>query len=132
MSEHPIQGLMITAMNSIKDMVDVNTIIGDAITTPDGTVIIPVSKVTFGFASGGSDFQAKTSVDNNLFGGGSGAGITITPIAFLIASNSQVRLLQVNEAASTAVERLVGMIPDAFDTFKDLIKKDKKNSDNQD
>ncbi len=123
MEKHPIEGLMQTAMANIKDMVDVNTIIGDAITTPDGTVIIPVSKVTFGFASGGSDFQTKVNTDNNLFGGGSGAGITITPIAFLVASNSQVRLLQVNEAASSAVDRLIAMIPDAFDAIKDLAKK---------
>lgn len=80
MSEHPIQGMMDTSMQKIKEMVDVNTIIGEPIHCPDGTMIIPVSKVTYGFASGGSDFPTKTEKD--LFGGGSGAGITISPVAF--------------------------------------------------
>ena len=95
MSEHPIQGLMATAMQKIREMIDVNTIIGDPITTPDGTTIIPVSKVSFGFASGGSDIPTKTPKET--FGGGSGAGISINPIAFLIVSGGDVKLLQLNE-----------------------------------
>ena len=125
--DHPIQGLMATAMQSIKEMVDVNTIIGDAISTPDGTFIIPVSKVTFGFASGGSDFQSKPGVDNKLFGGGSGAGITIVPVAFLVVSGGQVKLLQINEAASTTVDRLVALVPDVFDKVKEMFDKNKKD-----
>ena len=124
--DHPIQGLMATAMQSIKEMVDVNTIIGDAISTPDGTVIIPVSKVTFGFASGGSDFQSKPGADNKLFGGGSGAGITIVPVAFIVVANGDVKLLQISEAPSTTTDRLVAMVPDIFDRVKDLFDKNKK------
>ena len=84
--EHPIQGMMGTAMQKIREMIDVNTIIGDPITTPDGTVIIPVSKVSFGFGSGGSDWPNKNTA-KDLFGGGAGAGISINPLAFLVISN---------------------------------------------
>jgi sporulation protein YtfJ len=120
--EHPIQGLMATAMQSIKEMVDVNTIIGEPITSHDGTVIIPVSKVSFGFASGGSDFSSKTGTETPLFGGGSGAGISISPIAFLVVTDGQVKLLQVSESTSTA-DRLVAMVPDVIDKIKELFKK---------
>lgn len=120
--EHPIQGLMATAMQSIKEMVDVNTIIGEPITSHDGTVIIPVSKVSFGFASGGSDFASKNGGETPLFGGGSGAGISISPIAFLVVSDGQVKLLQVSESTSTA-DRLVAMVPDVIDKVRELFKK---------
>lgn len=122
MSEHPIQGLMGTAMQSIKEMVDVNTIIGDPITTPDGTTIIPISKVSFGFASGGSDFSAKHQESDNLFGGGSGAGITIAPIAFLVVNGQDVKLLHVSGNATTA-DRIVSMVPDALEKIKEMFSK---------
>lgn len=136
MSEHPIQGLMGTAMQSIKEMVDVNTIIGDPITTPDGTTIIPISKVSFGFASGGSDFAPKgnsnsntnESSGNNLFGGGSGAGISITPVAFLVVNGADVRLLHVSGNATTA-DRVVSMLPDVIDKIKELF--GKKSNDHE-
>ncbi len=124
MSEHPIQGLMSTAMQKIREMIDVNTIIGDPITTPDGITIIPVSKVSFGFASGGSDLPAK--VQKELFGGGSGAGITINPIAFLVVGNGDVKLLQLNDGDVGAIGKAVEMVPDVIDKFADLFsKKDK-------
>ena len=112
MSEHPIQGLMSTAMQKIREMIDVNTIIGDPITTPDGTTIIPVSKVSFGFASGGSDLPAK--VQKDLFGGGSGAGITINPIAFLVVCGGDVKLLQLNDGDTGAVGKAVEMVPEVL------------------
>ena len=124
MSEHPIQGLMSTAMQKIREMIDVNTIIGDPITTPDGTTIIPVSKVSFGFASGGSDLPAK--VQKDLFGGGSGAGITINPIAFLVVCGGDVKLLQLNDGDTGAVGKAVEMVPEVIDKFAELFsKKDK-------
>ena len=124
MSEHPIQGLMSTAMQKIRVMIDVNTIIGDPITTPDGTTIIPVSKVSFGFASGGSDLPAK--VQKDLFGGGSGAGITINPIAFLVVCGGDVKLLQLNDGDTGAVGKAVEMVPEVIDKFAELFsKKDK-------
>ena len=96
MSEHPIEGLMNTAMNNLRDMIDVNTIIGDSIETANGTVIIPISKVSFGFAAGGSEFNMSTLEETKRsgseeetkhalpFGGGSGAGVHIEPIGFLV------------------------------------------------
>ena len=126
---HPINGLMATAMNSIKEMVDVNTIVGDAITAPDGTVIIPVSKVSFGFASGGSDFSAKSLEAKPNFGGGSGAGISITPIAFLVVNGGNVKLLQIAENSNT-LDRLVALIPDLFDKTKELLNKSKDAGEN--
>ena len=117
MSEHPIQGLMGTAMQGMREMVDVNTIIGDPVTTPDGTVIIPVSKVTFGFGSGGSDFPSKTPKE--LFGGGTGAGISIQPLAFLVVSNGDVKLLQMDASSNTA-DKMVNMVPEVIDKIAEL------------
>ena len=125
MSEHPINSLMDTTMKKIKELVDANTIIGDPITTPDGTTIIPVSKVTYGFASGGSDLPTKKD-NRECFGGGSGAGITIQPIAFLSISKGVTKLIPI-EKYDGAADRIVGMIPEAFDKISSFIKKDKKD-----
>ena len=126
MSEHPIQGLMNTALQNIRDMVDVNTIVGDQIVTKDGTVIIPISKVTLGFASGGSDFPSKT--EKELFGGGSGAGATINPIAFIVVSNGNVKLLQIAPSASAA-DNAISLVPELIDKIASLFGKDKKKKD---
>ncbi|HHY36103.1 MAG TPA: sporulation protein YtfJ [Firmicutes bacterium] len=110
--EHPIQGLMKTAMESIKEMVDVNTIVGDAVETPDGSVIIPVSRVSFGFAAGGGDYQQKNGEggnDNLPFAGGSGAGVSVQPVAFLVVGQGQVRLLPVDSRA--LYDRLIDLAP---------------------
>lgn len=125
MSDHPINGLMNTTMDKIKEMVDVNTIIGDPITSPDGTIIIPVSKVSYGFASGGSDFPTKNE-NKDCFGGGSGAGVTIQPVAFLTVYKSNVNLLPV-EKYDGAADRVVGMVPELVDKVTGLFKKDKKD-----
>lgn len=125
MGEHPLQGLMDVAMGRIKELVDSNTIIGDAITTPDGTMILPVSKVNFGFASGGSDFPSKTPQD--LFGGGSGAGVSIHPVGFLVIKNGDVKLLQLSDPAKTTADRLVNAMPDVIDKIQGFVAKpDKK------
>ena len=125
MSDHPINGLMNTTMDKIKEMVDVNTIIGDPITSPDGTIIIPVSKVSYGFASGGSDFPTKNQ-NKDCFGGGSGAGVTIQPVAFLTVYKGNVNLLPV-EKYDGAADRVVGMVPELVDKVTGLFKKDKKD-----
>lgn len=125
MSDHPINSLMDTTMKKIKEMIDVNTIIGDPITTPDGTTIIPVSKVSYGFASGGSDLPTKKD-NKDCFGGGSGAGVTINPVAFLSVSKGNVKLIPI-EKYDGAVDRIVGMMPDMFDKVTDYFKKDKKD-----
>lgn len=124
MSEHPIQSLMDTTLQKIRDMVDVNTIIGDQICTADGTVIIPVSKVTMGFASGGSDIGTKTQKE--MFGGGGGAGVTINPVAFIAVSNGNVKLLQLG-GGTGAGDKAVALVPEMFDKIAALFNKDKKN-----
>ena len=124
MSEHPIQGLMGTTMSKIREMVDVNTVIGDPITTLDGIVIIPVSKVGFGFAAGGSDFPTKQPKD--VFGGGTGAGISIQPLAFLVISNGEVKILQMDNSKSTG-DRMVSMMPEVIQKISDLFSKPGKD-----
>ena len=116
MSEHPIQNLMAETMEKIKSMVDVNTIIGAPINTPGGTTIIPVSKVTFGFGAGGSDYQSRHAKDGAplCFGGGGGAGVTVSPVCFLVVgSDGEARILPLNAQAETTADRLVEMIPGA-------------------
>ena len=124
MSEHPIEGLMDVTLEKIKSMVDSNTIIGNPINMPDGTLILPVSKVSFGFASGGSDFPSKTS--KQLFGGGGGAGVSISPIAFLVVRGNSVRMLQLADT-SNSVDRAIGMMPEMVDKVADLFGKNKKD-----
>jgi len=126
MSVHPIEGMLGVSMEKIKEMVDVNTVIGESITTPDGTVIIPVSKVSFGFGSGGSDFPNKR--DKDIFGGGTGAGVTIMPVAFLVVAQNNVHLLQLNEANGTP-EKILETVPDVIEKITDLFKDKKKNKD---
>lgn len=125
MSDHPINGLMDTTMKKIKEMIDVNTIIGDPITTPDGTTIIPVSKVSYGFAAGGSDLPTKKD-NKDCFGGGSGAGVTINPIGFLSICKGSVKMIPI-EKYDGAADRIVGMVPDVMDKVASYLKKDKSD-----
>lgn len=132
-NEHPIEGLMITAMNSIQEMIDVNTIIGEPIETNNGIVIIPISKVTFGFAAGGSEFKGETideytkkekeeEIQYRLpFGGGSGAGVSITPVAFLIVQEEGVKLIPVSH--SSAIDKLLDYVPDLIEKVSGFINK---------
>lgn len=147
MSEHPIEGLMETAMNSIKDMIDVNTIIGDPIETTNGMVIIPISKVCFGFAAGGSEFKGETideykkkdkeeEVQYRLpFGGGSGAGISINPVAFVIVLKDSIKVLPINH--SSAVDKLMDYVPDLMEKANMIVDKtidkssEKKSNNNE-
>lgn len=125
---HPIESLMMTTMESIKQMIDVNTIVGEAVESKDGTTIIPISRVSVGFASGGSDYEKKDIPATPItypFGGGSGAGMSVSPVAFLIVNCDQVRLLPVNEGNS--VERMIESIPMLVEDVFDMIKKSKKN-----
>ena len=124
--EHPIGSLMDTTMEKIKEMIDVNTIIGEPITSPDGTLIIPVSKVSYGFAAGGSDLPTKKE-NKDCFGGGSGAGVTIQPVAFLTVYQGDVRLVSVDREEGTA-DKLVNMIPDVLKKVEGVFKKDKSES----
>ncbi|MGI6577588.1 MAG: GerW family sporulation protein [Eubacteriales bacterium] len=125
--EKPIVDMMSVTLQKIKEMVDVNTIVGQAITAPDGTTIIPVSKLCFGFASGGSDFSGKN--DDQNFGGGSGAGVNIVPVAFLVVSNGNVKLLPVSPPAGNTVDRVVEMVPGVVDKISEMLGKEKKDKD---
>ncbi|MFP7299496.1 GerW family sporulation protein [Neobacillus niacini] len=135
MSEHPIQGLMTTAMESLKEMIDVNTIIGDPVETPDGSVILTVSKVGFGFAAGGSEFkldggsqskgqdQGQGQGQQKLpFGGGSGGGVSITPIAFLIVNSQGVKMLHLDESTHL-YEKILELAPQAVDKIQQMFSK---------
>lgn len=135
MGDYPIEGLMNTAMNSIKEMIDVNTIIGEPIETSNNIVVIPVSKVNFGFAAGGSEFKGKVikkitpkgeKEDNESdekarmpFGGGSGAGVSINPIAFIVVQSTGVKLLPVEHSSS--IDKLLDLIPDIVDKLGQFI-----------
>lgn len=122
--QHPIGSLMNVTLEKIKQMVDANTIIGNPITTSNGTMIIPVNKVTFGFTSGGTDI-ASTKTPKDLFGGGAGAGVSMQPIAFLVVNeNGNVRMLQLADKSNT-VDRALNMIPDVMDKVSGFMSKDK-------
>lgn len=118
-----IEELMSTSLEKLKSVVNGNTIIGDSITTSDGTVVIPISKVSYGFACGGSDFESKNSKD--MFGGGNGAGVSISPVAFLVVANQDVKLLQIENFGTSTLDRIISMTPDVIDKIKNLVKKDK-------
>ena len=120
MKEQSASGILGTSIEKIKDLVDVSTIIGEPIKISETLQIIPVSKVTYGFASGGTDFPSKSNAE--LFGGGGGAGITITPVAFLVINNGSVTVRYLN-AAEGSVERALGMIPDVVDKATEVITK---------
>ena len=114
--------LLSDTLSKVKDMIDVNTVIGETIYTESGLTIIPVSKVTYGFASGGSDFPSKG--DQELFGGAGGAGVSIIPIAFMIIQNGKVSIKNIG-TFDNAAEKAVNAVPDMFDKVTDLFKKDK-------
>ena len=129
--QHPIEGLMVTAMNSIQDMIDVNTIIGEPIETSNNIIIIPISKVSFGFAAGGSEFKGETvdeytkkdkeeAIQYRLpFGGGSGAGVSINPIAFLVIQPNNVKLMPVNHSSS--LDKLLDYMPDFMEKANNMM-----------
>ena len=115
-----LPNMMQDTIAKIRELVDVNNVIGDPITTPDGVTIIPVSKVSVGFGGGGSDY-VKNVGTNDPFGGGVGGGVKVTPICFLIVKDGTVRMMPVAAAASTTADRLVEMIPDTLDKISAFI-----------
>ena len=114
-----LPNMLENTIQKIREMVDVNSVIGAPITTPDGVTIIPISKVSIGFGGGGSDFA--TNKASNPFGGGAGGGVKVTPVAFIVVSNGNVRMLPVAQAANTTADRLVEMIPDTLDKVSAFI-----------
>ena len=126
MKEHPIADLLATTIERVKELADSETVVGKPIVVSDSITIIPVSKLSLGFASGGSDFPSKSQKD--LFGGGGGAGITVTPKAFLVIENGSVRMLQLARDGES-IDRLCNMIPDAVSQISNLLKKDKSSEE---
>ncbi len=139
MADHPIEGLMKTAMESIKEMVDVNTIVGDPVETPDGSVIIPISRVACGFAAGGGEFEAGAGQQNDKqgnqanqqgnsaalpFGGGSGAGVSVQPVGFLVVGQGQIRLLPVD--GNAVVDRIIDVAPQLLSQFQSIFRRDRR------
>lgn len=137
MNQHPIEGLMKVAMENIKDMVDVNTIVGDPVETPDGTVIMPISRVGFGFLAGGSEFDSSQEPDALMavagkqdaaqakvalpFGGGSGGGVSITPIAFLVVGQHGVKVVPLDNQTHI-VERIIESTPQMVDKIQQMFR----------
>ena len=122
-----LPNMLETTIQKIREMVDVNSVIGEPITTPDGVTIIPVSKVSVGFGGGGTD-SANNKGGENPFGGGVGGGVNVTPICFLIVSNGNVRMMPVAAPANTTADRLVEMIPDTLDKVSAFIDSHSKKS----
>jgi sporulation protein YtfJ len=136
MGQHPIEELMKTAMESIKEMVDVNTIVGDAVQTVDGTVIIPVSKVAFGFAAGGGEYSNTKRPEGSSFpfAGGSGAGVSINPVAFMIVGrNNTIKMIPASPHAALdrALDNIPGIIEQIKKAFEPGCKKDKEQKQNE-
>jgi len=131
MEQHPIEGLMKTAMESIKEMVDVNTVVGEPVETPDGSVIIPISRVACWFGAGGGEFEISEAGGGKdqqgeesqvpAFGGGSGAGMSVKPVGFLVAGNGQVRLLPVD--GNALLDRLIDMAPQVLNQIQGMLEK---------
>ncbi|MBW6409380.1 GerW family sporulation protein [Clostridium weizhouense] len=133
-NEQPVENLMRSTMENLRDMIDVNTVIGDAVETKDGTYIIPISKLSFGFASGGAEYstlQQNANKESKFpFGGGSGAGVSVKPVAFLVVKDDGVRMLPVDQDCT--YDRIVDTVPQVIDIVKDLIKDvGKKNKNNK-
>ncbi|WP_346937628.1 GerW family sporulation protein [uncultured Clostridium sp.] len=130
MDSHPIENLMKSTMENIKNMIDVDTVIGNPVSAPDGTTIIPISKVSFGFASGGSEFK-DTNLDSSNrypFAGGSGAGISLKPVGFLVVQKNTIRFLSVTDY--NPYDKIIDAMPQAVDMISGLFNKDKVNNDN--
>ena len=119
MEKHPIENIMTTTMENIRDMVDVNTVIGDPVIAAEGATIIPISRVSFGFVAGGGEYGAKPELSDIPFAGGSGAGVTVQPMGFLTITGSQVRLTPVQYTAP--IDRVIDMLPGVVKDVKDFL-----------
>lgn len=121
MERHPIHGLMDTTMESIRDMVDVNTVLGDAIVAQDGSTVVPISKVSFGFVAGGGEYSSDKASQNYPFAGGAGAGVTIQPVGFLVCGDNHVRVLPAQTKCPT--DRMIELIPGLVEEVKCMLER---------
>ena len=118
--DNKVQDLMGISIDKIRQMVDVSTVVGDPITLPDGATVVPISKVAYGFASGGSDLPSKHPSAKGYFAGGAGAGVTVTPVAFIVSQNGQVRVQQV-EPYTSSMDRAISTMPEIVDKISNLV-----------
>ena len=126
MDKHPIENIMTTTMENIRDMVDVNTVIGDPVIAAEGATIIPVSRVSFGFLAGGGEYGAQPELSDIPFAGGTGAGVTVQPMGFLTITGDHVRLTPVQYAAP--IDRVIDMLPGMVKDVKDFLSGEGKES----
>ena len=128
---HPLSDMMTNSMSKIRDMIDVNTVVGDPITTPGGVTIIPVTKVSIGYGGGGSDFATKNypAGRDNAFGGGAGAGVKVDPVAFLIVKDGMTRVMPVAMPAATTVDRVLDLVPEVLDRMQNFVDKKREEKD---
>ena len=123
---HPISDLMATTMAKVRDMMDANTVVGQPIEA-GGVTVIPVCKISIGYGSGGSDFAQKNQKPENpnAFGGGAGMGVSITPISFLVIRDGNVRMVSVDQPASTVADRVIDLVPGVVDKVSAMVSKKK-------
>lgn len=121
-----LPNMLETTIQKIRDMVDANTVVGEPITTSDGTTILPVSKISIGLGGGGSDFASSKAQNGQMpFGGGVGAGVKVTPVCFLVVKEGNVRILTIAEPANTTADRIVEMVPETLDRIGSFLDKKK-------
>ena len=126
MDKHPINDFSESTVQKIREMMETNTIVGNPITTPDGIMVIPVSKVSFGLVSGGADWSKEAGPNKN-FGCSTGTGVTITPVAFLVIKDGSVKLINVSKPADSTLDRVIDMVPDVLEKVSEWTGKDKED-----
>lgn len=125
MDNNPISQLMQTTMDNVKNVLKVDTVVGDPIITPDGITLVPISKISLGFGGGGVEFGAKKAGDDRPYGGGNATGVKIEPIGFLVIKEGTVRMINVTPPASNTVDRIIDMVPQVMDRVDSFIDKQK-------
>lgn len=129
MEKHPIGDIMEVTMAKLKEMVDANTVVGTPISTPDGVTLIPVSRITVGFASGGSEIPAKQNPGSTGFGAGNGAGVKVEPIGFLVVKEGNVRLISIAPPARTSLDRVIELMPELLEKADQFLEKRKAGTE---
>jgi len=126
MDKNPIGELMQTTMDNVKNMLKVDTVVGDPIVTPDGITLVPISKISVGFGGGGVEFGNKKATGERPYGGGNATGVKIDPIGFLVIKDGTVRMVNVTPPASNTVDRIIDMVPQVIDRVDAFIAKQKQ------
>ena len=124
---NPIGELMQTTMDNVRNILKVDTVVGDPIYTPDGITLVPISRISVGFGGGGIELNQKNSSGNRPFGGGNATGVKIDPIGFLVIKDGTIRMINVTPPASTTVDRLIDMVPQVMDRVDEFIARQKED-----